>query len=188
MSVFLAKHLANRGHEIIPLCYPGSPLYHDFIEIGFRPYSLKLRGYFHLFEIVRLSNFLSKWQGDIIHSHYSKDLWTIVPALSLHRSLSKKRLIFTKHIGTQKSKHDFLHSWLYRRVDYLIAISRVIKENLLATHPVIDEKVGIIHHGIDLNHFSYKKVDRKSVRDALGFTKDQIIFGIMVAYKLAKGI
>ena len=184
---FLSKHLADRGHKIVPLCSPGSPLEQDFKEHGFEPLSLELGGYFHPRGIAKLSDLLQEWEVDIVHSHYSRDLWTIAPALSLNKKLSRVPLILTKHIGTQKPKRDFLHKKIYRRVDHIIAISDVIQKNLIATHPITPNKVSVVHHGVDFSEFSSSEFMRNSARDELGYTKGHIVFGIIGRLQISKG-
>jgi glycosyltransferase involved in cell wall biosynthesis len=93
----------------------------------------------------------------------------------------------TKHIGTSKAKRDFLHRWLYQRVDYLIAISEVIRQNLIATHPISASQVGVVHHGIDLHDFFQASRARDALREELGFSRDQIVFGIIGRLQIGKG-
>lgn len=182
---YLSQHLANRGHRILPLCTPGSPLDNDFKKRGFAPHYLSLGGYFHPQAILKLSQLLRTQRAEIIHAHYSRDLWTIVPALA-RRDLSPVALVLTKHLGTQKPKRDLLHRLIYRRVDYLIAISEVIRANLLATHPVAADRVGVVHHGVDLEEFSPERHDRQAVRAELGWP-DELIFGIVGRLQISKG-
>jgi glycosyltransferase involved in cell wall biosynthesis len=186
---FLSTHLAGRGHRIIPVCSPGSPLEKDMQERGFSPLRLQLGGYFHPFGIHKLTQWLNEKSVDLVHSHYSRDLWTIVPAMRLSRQILSERvsLIFTKHIGTQKPKRDPLHRWIYRNVEHFIAISEVIRQNLIATHPLKAEKVSLVHHGVDLRHFTPEKVDRMAVRDELGFKPEHVVLGIIGRLHVGKG-
>lgn len=182
---YLSQHLANRGHRILPLCTPGSPLDNDFKKRGFAPHHFSLGGYFHPRAILKLLQLLRTERVEIVHAHYSRDLWTIVPALA-RRDLSRIALVLTKHIGTQKPKRDLLHRLIYRRVNYLIAISEVIRANLLATHPVAAEKVGVVHHGVDLEEFSPERHNREVVRAELGWP-DELVFGIVGRLQISKG-
>lgn len=182
----LSQHLANRGYKILPLCKPGSPLYQDFQRRGFQPHDLSLGGYFHPRALLKLSQLLLTEQPEVIHAHYSRDLWTVVPAL-MHPGLPRIPLVLTKHVGTQKPKRDLFHRYLYRRVDFLIAISEVIRRNLLATHPVSADKVGVIHHGVDLEEFSPQRFDREAVRAELGLSSGHLVFGIVGRLQISKG-
>jgi glycosyltransferase involved in cell wall biosynthesis len=182
---FLSTHLAKRGHQIIPVCCPSSPLERDLRERGFIPLQLRRGGYLHLTGIRKLAQWLEKHAVDVVHSHYSRDLWTIVPALQMDRR--RVPLIFTKHIGTQKPKRDFLHRWIYQRVDQVLAISEAIRKNLIATHPLAPERVTVIHHGVDLEQFAPERIDRMAVRQELGYEPQHLVLGIVGRLQISKG-
>ncbi len=181
---FLSTHLARRGHQIIPVCCPGSPLDRDWHERGFTPLRLRLGGYFHPRAIRRLAQWFEEMKVDLVHSHYSRDLWTIAPALQINRRVP---LILTKHIGTQKPKRDLLHRWIYRRVDHVVAISEVIRQNILATHPISADRVSIVHHGVDLSRFAPDENERASARQEFGFTPAHLVLGIIGRLQVSKG-
>lgn len=180
---FLSTHLAARGHQIIPVCSPGSPLERDLQERGFKPLRLTLGGYFHPRAIIQLRKWVAEKRVDLVHSHYSRDLWTIVPALLKRRV----PVVFTKHLGTQKPKRDALHRWIYRRVDHLVAISEIIRQNILATHPVPAARVSVVHHGVDLSQFRPNDNERAAVRQELGFAPEHLVLGIIGRLQISKG-
>jgi len=180
---FLSTHLATRGHQIIPVCSPGSPLDRDLQERGFKPLRLALGGYFHPHAILQLRQWLAEKKIDLVHSHYSRDLWTIAPAL-LGRRMP---LVLTKHLGTQKPKRDVLHRWIYRRVDHLVAISAIIRQNILATHPVPADHVSVVHHGVDLSQFRPHENERAATRQELGFAPEHLVLGIIGRLQISKG-
>ena len=180
---FLSTHLAARGHQVIPVCSPGSPLEHDLQERGFKPLRLPLGGYFHPRAILQLREWFTAKQVDLVHSHYSRDLWTIVPALQGRRV----PLVLTKHLGTQKPKRDALHRWIYRRVDHLVAISEVIRQNLLATHPIAADRVSVVHHGVDLSQFNPNASEREAARQEMGFRPEHLVLGIIGRLQISKG-
>jgi glycosyltransferase involved in cell wall biosynthesis len=182
---FLSTQLARKGHQIIPVCYPDSPLDRDLQERGFTPLRLRLGGYFHLSAIRQLAQWLEETAVDVVHSHYSRDLWTIVPAMQL---LPRRMpLILTKHIGTQKPKRDVLHRWIYRRVDHIVAISEVIRQNVIATHPIAAGRVSVVHHGVDLSRFAPNESERSAARQELGFTPEHLVLGIIGRLQVSKG-
>ena len=184
---FLCRRLQQRGYNVLSICSPGSPLESDLRESGLETYPLKLSGYFHPVGIYKLRRFLQQRSVDLIHSHFSRDLWTIVPALALGQGLSAIPLILTKHIGTGRAKRDGLHRLLYQRVDFLIAISEVIRRNLIATHPISPSQVGVVHHGIDLQDFSNENDRDRSLRAEWGFSADDIVFGMIGRLQIGKG-
>jgi glycosyltransferase involved in cell wall biosynthesis len=145
---------------------------------------LQLGGYFHPLGMRKLAQWLEKTKVDLVHSHYSRDLWTIAPALRWGRRVP---LVFTKHIGTQKPKQDWLHRWIYRHVDQFVAISEVIRQNLIATHPLAAEQVSVVHHGVDLEQFAPDRIDRMAVRRELGYEPEHLVLGIIGRLHVSKG-
>ena len=131
----LAEKLANRGHECTIFGAPESALFKDARNRSLNFKYFKPNGYFDPISIYKYSQ-IFKNSIDLVHVHYSKDLWTIVPALM---PLHNVPLVFIKHVGTGKAKKDIFHRYLYHRVDHTIAISHVIKNNLIATHPISPE-------------------------------------------------
>jgi glycosyltransferase involved in cell wall biosynthesis len=184
---FLARQLAQRGHRILAACAPNTPLAQDFRDSGFEPYLLDHAGYFQPRSLARLLRCFKTKPVEIVHAHYSRDLWTLVPAMSLSRAARKLPLLLTKHVGTGKPKRDFLHRRLYHRVDYLIAISEVIQQNLIATHPLTPEKVGVIHHGVALERFSPATISERGLRSALGFSQNEVVVGMVGRLQVSKG-
>ena len=100
---------------------------------------------------------------NIIHSHYSKDLWIVVP--SLNYLISKIPLLLTKHMESSVIKKDFLHKFLYKRVNYVLAVSNIIKQNVIETCPVTYEKVIIHYNGVDLKKIDPAKGERERIRN-----------------------
>jgi glycosyltransferase involved in cell wall biosynthesis len=181
---FLSAHLAKRGYKIIPVCCPGSPLERDLQERGFIPLRIRLGGYCHPFGAKKLAQWVDENGVDLVHSHYSRDLWTIVPALQRRE---RTPLVLTKHLGTQKPKRDWLHRAIYRRVDHVVAISEVIRRNLLATHPLRPEQVTVVHHGVDLSQFTPETIDPGAVRRELGLAPEHLVVGMIGRVQISKG-
>lgn len=180
----MCEKLRARGHEVVPVCHSDSPIEKRLRANGFEPIQLDLKSYFHPFKIFKLARYIHKLNVDLIHADYSRDLWTIVPAMRLSK---KMPLILLKHIGTQKPKKDFLHTWIYSHVDYIIAISNVIKKNIIETHPVPAEKVGVLYHGVDFKRFRYSEKTRQKVRAEFGLQDDEILIGIIGRLQFSKG-
>ena len=146
-----AEQIINKNILIDVLCFPGSQINIEAEKRGINCITIKAAGYFHPLKIKKLSQLIEKKSYNLIHSHYSKDLWIVVP--SLNYLISKIPLLLTKHMESSVSKKDFLHKFLYKRVNYVLAVSNIIKQNVIETCPVTDEKVIIHYNGVDLKKY-----------------------------------
>ena len=50
-----ANRLRERGHEIVPVCYPNSPIHERLKKLDFEPLLFDLWGKFHPFKAFRVS-------------------------------------------------------------------------------------------------------------------------------------
>jgi len=181
----MCEKLRSRGHDVYPVCSFPSAIYTYLTKAGFKPFILNLRHYLHPFWIAKLVRYLNEYDFDLIHADYSRDLWTIVPALKLTRK--KIPLVLIKHIGTMNPKRDLFHREIYRNVDFIIAISNVIRNNVIATHPISASKVRVIHHGVDFSRFRRTESGRDSVRNEFQIEAHEILIGIVGRLQAAKG-
>jgi len=180
----LSEKLVKRGYDITVLCAPHSELANDLDAKGIRTIPFKPAGYIDILSILRTTKYLRKEKYDIIHAHYSRDLWTLAPAVSLAGGVP---IVFIKHIGTQKPKRDMLHKWIYAHVCRIIAISNVIANNVIATHPVKAERVRVIHHGVDLEEFNLDEKIRRKIRDEFHVKENEMLIGTIGRLQEGKG-
>ena len=132
-----------------------------------------------------LTGLLKAKQYDLIHTHFSKDLWVLVPAL--HYLRLDTPLILTKHMESAVIKKDYLHNKLYRRLNYVLAISNRIKENVSQTCPVSDEKIVLHYTGVDFNKYDPVNGNREKVRNEFHIKEDEIVIGILARITYGKG-
>lgn len=184
LATILPEKLRERGHDIIPVCYQGSRIDQRLQHLGFQPEYLNITHYFHPIKIHRLAKIIKETNVDLIHSDYSRDLWTIVPALYFSKQVP---IVLIKHIGTQKPKRDFLHAWIYQHVKHIIAISTVIRNNVVETHPIDSDRVSVIHNGVSLERFDPHRANRAGIRKEFSISHDEIVIGIIGRLQVAKG-
>ncbi len=179
-----AELLRSRGHQVQVACAPRTPLHADLVQRGFAPFSFRPCGYVDPVAIVRLARWLRQQRVEIVHCHFSCDLWAVVPASQL---AGRVPVVLIKHVGTMRPKRDPLHRWLYRNVAQVWAISRVIRDNLIATHPLPAEKVEIVHQGLDLAKFRVPTEVRNRLRREFGFAEKALVVGIIGRLEPGKG-
>lgn len=179
------RQLVKSGIRAELLCYPNSRIFHEATSEGFTVHTSRFNGYFHPIEIIETARLLSKNKYDIIHSGASKDLWLIVPSLKIAKLDSP--LIFTKQMGSYIIKKDILHKWIYKRVNYALAISNVIAKNLLDTTPLSKEKILLVHNAIDTNKFDPIKIDRSIIRKEFNISQEELLIGMIARFSPGKG-
>ncbi|MBK7188998.1 MAG: glycosyltransferase family 4 protein [bacterium] len=176
--------LRARGHAVVPLCAPGSPIEERLRAEGFAPETADLWGKVHPRQAWRLSRLIGRRKIDLVHCDWSRDLFTLVPALALHRRVP---LVLHKHVGVLAGKRLWVHYALYRRVDHVIAISDVIHGNFIAMHPIDPRKVVTIHNGIDPGRFRPDPATRARLRAELGYAEEDLVVGIVGRVTPSKG-
>ncbi len=179
------KQLLKRGIEVHLLCFKGSTLNKEAIGQGCKVYTSTASSYFHPGEISMLAKLLRKEKFDLIHTHASKDLWLLTPAMKL--SGRKLPLFLTKHVGSYIAKKDMLHRWIYSSVTRAFAISNVIKKNLLDTCPLTEDKIVLLHDGIDMKKFHPGAANASEVRAELGIKPEEIVLGMSARLSAGKG-
>jgi glycosyltransferase involved in cell wall biosynthesis len=179
------KQLKKRGIHVELLCAAESRIHIEANNLGILIHPIKAGGYFHPVSSLRLAFLIRKINFDVIHTHASRDLWVIVPALQFLRR--KIPLVLTKHIGSFIEKKDFLHRRLYDYVTNAVAISNAIKKNLIDSTPIPAEKIILIPNGVDVEKFNPEKVNRLKVRNEFGIPDSNLAIGMMARFSPGKG-
>ncbi len=176
--------LRARGHRVVPVCAPGTTTEERLRAAGFLPVTADLWSKVHPRQARRLGSVVRGEGVDLVHTDWSRDLFTLVPALIGHR---RTPLVLHKHVGVIRPKRLWVHHWLYRRVDAVIAISEVIRTNVIAMHPIAPDKVTVIHNGVDLGRFVSDPQRRLRTRAELGLAPDDLVVGIVGRVTRHKG-
>ena len=179
------KQLLKRNIHVELLCVGESRIHIEANNTGAIIHPVKASGYFHPFIILKITALIRKNKYDIIHTQASKDLWLLVPALKTLKS--RIPLILTKQVGSFIIKKDYLHRWIYNRVTFALAISSIIKKNLLNTCPLKEEKILLLHNGINTNIFDPKRVSGDGIRKQFDLQKEDLVIGMMARFSPGKG-
>ena len=180
----LSADLAAAGRRVAVFCRPDSAIERDARERRLDTVPFAPADYISPRSARLLRRQLNLFDVRIVHSHYSKDLWILCPALIGNAAVP---LILTKHVGTRRAKTDALHRLIYSRVDRILAISSVIERNVRATHPIDPERVTLLHHGIAIDDFTRDSERRRRIREEFGLGNDQLLIGIVGRLQEGKG-
>jgi glycosyltransferase involved in cell wall biosynthesis len=135
--------------------------------------------------IRKLKNMLKGKKITIVHTHLSHDLWTVVPAMKM--ASSDALLFLTKHLASGIKKKDIFHKYLYGRVNKIFVISDFIKRNVIETCPVPEDRVILLHNGIDLKIYDKTRYNRNEIRNELGIEKNKFVIGLVGRITPGKG-
>lgn len=179
------KQLLSRNIQVELLCAKDSRIHIEARSIGIIIHPIKFSGAFNPYATIKVTSIIRRGNFDIVHTQASKDLWLLVPALKLLGS--KIPLLLTKQVGSYIVKKDILHKWIYKRVTYAIAISNVIRQNLIDTCPIDSKYILLLHNGIDIRKFDPSRNDLKDVRNEFQIKPNEIIIGMMARFSPGKG-
>ncbi len=177
--------LCEAGIETDLLCPPGSRLHEEAQKAGVHVRTLPSPRIDAPVSALRVARLLRERNYDLIHAEASKDLWVLVPALGLAGSTVP--LLLSKHVGSFIVKRDFLHRWIYRRVNRALAVSSVIEKNLLDTTPLDRSRITLLHDAVDIRKFDPAAADGKIIRRKFGIRDDEIVLGITSRFSPGKG-
>ena len=176
--------LRNLGHDITILCYPESSIHKEAVKESFDCFALPFGNGIHPILILKLRKYLRKIRFDITHVQFSRDLRFIIPALG---QKSKMPIVLTKRVGSYIKKKDMLHKYLYNRVDLVTAISKVIKQNVVDTCPIDEEKVIVHYNGIDIKKYKHALINREDTRNKMGVLQNECVISLMGRLSPGKG-
>lgn len=185
ITVDAALQLIKRGNDVLLLCYPNSKIHISAKERKIKTIPIKTESYFHPAAVLRLAKLLKKEKFDLIHTQASKDLWTLVPALKF--AAEKCPLFLTKQLGSFIKKKDMLHKFLYSRITFAFAISKVIEKNLIDTTPLKKDKIKLLHNYVDTDRFDPSKTDGKKIRSEFNIADNDISIGMLARFSKGKG-
>lgn len=129
--------------------------------------------------------FLNDFNPDIIHTHLSHDLGTIVPAMKL--TSSRAKLFLTKHMAGDYRKNDTLHKYLYNRVNGIFSVSRYVKQSVAETCPVPESRLYVLPNGIETARFNPELFDKCAMRDKYKIPKRCTVITIIGRMTPGKG-
>jgi glycosyltransferase involved in cell wall biosynthesis len=179
------KQLLKRNISLELLCAEESRIHIEANNLGIIVHPIKINWLSNLFNIVKVASLVRRCKYDLIHTQASFDLWLIIPALKLLQN--QIPVLLTKQVGSFIIKKDFLHRWIYERLTFALAISTTIQKNLVDTCPLPQNKVLLLHNGIDINRFNPEMVNAQKIRKEFNIAEKEILIGMMARFSPGKG-
>ncbi len=181
----ISAQLMSRGHRVWLACVQGSRLQREASARKIDTLPLAVRGYFQPSVVWALRTFLVEQKPDIIHCQLSRDIALIVPAMKL--SFRQIPVLLSKRVGSYVMKKDPFHRFTYGNLSRVLAISSVIRNNVIATTPVPPARVITLHDAVDTEAFAPANVDRGTIRKEFGYGDDTVVVGFVGRFSPGKG-
>ncbi len=185
MALKISLMLKENGNEIHLICPMNSELEKYALNNSIKTIPLWKKVKSVLIPSLRLRKLIQSENYNIVHTHLSHDLWTIVPALK--RSHSSAKLYLSKHMGSGISKKDMFHKYLYNRINHIFAVSSYVKQRVIETCPVDESKVSILYPGLKLENYNPASLNKTEIRKELGIDNGTIVIGMAGRMSPGKG-
>ncbi|HYI09263.1 MAG TPA: glycosyltransferase family 4 protein [Thermoanaerobaculia bacterium] len=166
-----ATGLRERGHEVTVISRPDPVLAAKAAENGVRFYGLPLRHQFDAGTIRELRRIIRRERPDVIHVHKG-----VAHALALAASWRQPAGAFVVNRGVSFPL-DLWNRGKYRthRVDRVVTVCRQIKDVIVESGKLPDEKVQVVYAGTDVTLFDPAKWDARAFRREKGVPDDRFV-------------
>lgn len=139
----LATAFAAKGNEVTIVSRDIDTVAHRFKEAGLPVTTMALKGAIDIVSPFKLARIIGKEQPVVIHVHNFKDASTAVRARALSRNRDV-RIVMTRHLVKAAKRKS-----IYNRLDAIVFVSHLAKNEFMSTSPVIDAtKIHVIHNSI----------------------------------------
>ncbi len=96
--------------------------------------------------VIQLLSTIRSFQPDIVHSHVKTDLFPIAIAKVISRH--KFKHVHTRQMNMPRKKKNPFHSFVYRKIDLVLAITEKLQKQILKNTRVAAEKVQVLYYGV----------------------------------------
>src|SRR5438132_925333 len=149
----LANGLTRRDHDVFAALIPSSPLLSELTSVPKQNIvQVPMRSVLNVSSALKLARFASENRIQIIHAHVARDY----PLAALVARRSAAHLILTRHVLFPLNR---AHKLTLRRTDRVIAVSQAVADRLRAQSIFSEDKIVLIHNGIDLVRFARGRED-----------------------------
>jgi glycosyltransferase involved in cell wall biosynthesis len=185
-ALYVAKGLREEGHNIILCPQENSMLFHESVKQSFKtiavPYCSGGKQFFRAINI--MVNKLKDKKIDIIHSNTNSD--RTISAIAAKKLKCKN--VAAVH-SCQSIRYNIVH-WYRNKylIHHFITDGYSSKKILTENDKISDDKVTVIHTGIPDSIAQFSEEKRKSTRNKLNISSDDIVIGIVARLVDFKGI
>ncbi len=166
--IYLVNALAERGHESILVCPPGSGIDHAARLAGIRVQNLFCAGDLDLPFAYRLTQYLRELQPDLVHCHSRRGADMLG---GMAASFAAIPAVVSRRVDNAEMR--LLATLRYRSFARVIAISETIAR-VLREHGVDDERIEVIRSAVDTEQLA-GSADCAAVRAEFAVPEDACV-------------
>ena len=159
--VGLLTYLAEKGHQNTLVTDPRGRLFDHCRNLKIKTLPLVVRNDLDFRPIASLRRLIRREKYDIVHLHtkraHALSLW-------LPRGMRNPKYVVTRRMDYPETRSWYTRHLYNRRVDGVVAISRMIFD-LLVSAGVDSKRIRLIHSGIDARRFQMPPSESNSSRD-----------------------
>jgi glycosyltransferase involved in cell wall biosynthesis len=180
-----AIKMRDSGHTVVTVCPPGSPLQNKLVEAGLPTIGVD-RGnkYFAPKAVKAFWTAIHSGQYSSVLVQQLNDLWQIVPAMWGKPDM---KLVAISHSLVGISKRDPMHAWLYARIDHLVALTDIHKQNLSQCLPIKSDAIEVLPNTVDMTKFHPSKKS-EAFRKQFLKSPDELLIGVVSRLDNRKGL
>lgn len=181
-----ALELGKRD-EVIGVLHPEGRLrgYFERDDLAWRPLETRFRP-LPFIAARRLARLIDDEGIDVVHMHWGKDL--ALAALAKRLSRRKPNLVYTRQMQITRPKRDAYHTFMWRQVDRVLAITEQLTGRLRGFLPLeMHPKVMTLHYGVAAPNTFPDASGRRGLRRRLGLPEEGFVVGLLGRIKQSKG-
>ena len=178
------KELAERGYKVTLICKPEAEIIQQANEAGIDILPIRIAGDFDPFTISEIAGIYRKRKIDIVIANVGKDIRLAGLAAKFVSGIS----VIALHQVDREIKNNLRYRLTYNSLIKLIFVNSFATKNTLLKSALWlkDEKIKVIHHGIDYQ--KYSETNNTDLRNQLGISQQDLIIGFIGRLSVQKGV
>ncbi len=177
-QTLLATGLQDREHSCLMICNSKGEMLRRAPELGLEVRGIRVRGEVGISSVTGTASALREFRPHVLHLH---DAHAVLIG-SLAAKLARVPAVVVSRRVDFRINSRWKYTWA---IDRIIAISEAVR-TVLCDCGISDEKIAVVHSGIDLARFAALP-SRQEARRALELTDDQLVLGSVAALTDHKG-
>ena len=167
----LTNTLQQRGHDLYVAVRPHSPLI-DHVQIQpDKIKTLRLRNALDVQSAHELTRFVRRHEIEVVHAHMARDYSLAAYAARRNRNT---KFVVTRHVLFPLNR---LHRQTLARAHRVIAVSNAVARELRNARIANDDRIAVVHNGIDVGRFALTSFDRAEFLRSIGLPADCLLAG-----------